>query len=71
MSALKLIGLIGALMISAALACSAAMVMAGAFTGMGSPSLADALTFGAEAVALLAVSTWLSYRLRASRVRQH
>ncbi len=70
MSALKLIGLIAALMISAALACSAAMVMSGAFTGMGSPSLTDALTFGAEALAFLGLSIWLSHKLRASRVRQ-
>ncbi len=70
MSALKLTGLIAALMLSAALVCSAGMIATGLLSGMGSPALTDALTFGSEALLLLGLVLWLGARLHKGRVYQ-
>lgn len=69
MSALKLIGLITALMISAALACSAAMLASSLLTGMMAPSAADIATVTAETGALVGLLTWLRPTLHAAHMR--
>lgn len=69
MNALKLVSLIGALMLSAALVCSAGMVASTLFSRMGPLALSDAVTFGGEAALLLGLVIWLRSTLRTARVR--
>ncbi len=69
MSTLKLIGLIATLMLSAALACSAAMLASSIFTGAMPPSAADIVTVSAETAALLGLMIWLRSTLTASQAR--
>ncbi len=69
MSSLKLIGLITALMISAALACSAAMLATSLFSGMMAPSAADIATVTIETGALVGLVIWLRSRLHAVHAR--
>jgi len=66
---LKLIGLIAALMLSAALACSAAMLATSIFAGMMPPTPSDILTVALESGGLLTVIFWLRSRLRAAYAR--
>jgi len=58
MSGLRLFALIGALMLSAAVACAASMVLPSVLPG-GSLALADAVSFGAQAGVLLSLVIWL------------
>lgn len=67
MSALKLAGLIAALMISAALTCSAAMLATSLLTGMMSPSPMDILLVTLESGALLGLLVWLRSTLRIAK----
>ncbi len=59
MKALKLAGLITALMLSAALACSAAMLATSIFTGTMPASPSDILVVGSETAGLLGLMIWL------------
>ena len=58
MSGLKLFALIGALMLSAGLACASNMVLTGMLPG-GSLAPSDGVLFGAQALALLSLVIWL------------
>ncbi len=67
MRSLKPIGLIVALMLSAAVVCAANMVLPAALTAGQAPAAGDAITFGAEAVALTGLVVWLRSALRSAR----
>ena len=69
MSALKLFGLIGALMISAALVCSGAMLVSGLLSTTGASTVSDAATFASETILLLALVIWLRSILRPTKSR--
>jgi len=69
MSGLKLFALIGALMLSAALACASSMVLAGMLPG-GSLAPSYGIWFGAQALALLGVVIWLRSILGPARAHQ-
>ncbi len=66
---LKLIGLIVALMLSAALACSAAMLASSLLTGTMAPSPSEVLTVAAETGVLLGLLVWLRATLRSAYAR--
>lgn len=69
MSGLKLFALIGALMLSAALACASSMVLTGVLPG-GSLALSDGISFGAQVLALLGLVIWLRSILGRARAHQ-
>ncbi len=69
MSSFKLLGLIAALMLSAALACSAAMLASSVVTGAMPPTPADIFTVTAEAGVLLGLLVWLGSTLRGVHAR--
>jgi hypothetical protein len=70
MRALRLFALIGALMLSAALVCSAGMVGSTLLSGMGSLTLSDAVSAGAETAVLLGLVIWLRSTLGPARAHQ-
>ncbi len=70
MSALKLTGLITALMLSAALACSAAMLASSIFAGTMPPTTSDIVLVTSETVTLLGLMLWLGRTVRTARVPQ-
>ncbi len=70
MTALKLTGLIAALMLSAALACSAAMLASSLYAGTMPPTPSDIVLVTSETVALLGLMLWLSRTARAARAPQ-
>ncbi len=69
MHSVKLIGLIVALMLSAAVVCAANMVLPAVLTAGQIPAVGDAITFGAETLALLGVVVWLRSALRSAHAR--
>ncbi len=69
MPTLKLASLIAALMLSAALACSAAMLATSLFTGVMAPSVSDIVTVSAETAALVGLLIWLRSTLQAAQAR--
>lgn len=69
MRSVKLIGLIVALMLSAAVVCAANMVLPAALTAGGVPAAGDAITFGVEAVALVGLVLWLRSALGSAHAR--
>ncbi len=69
MHSLKLIGLIAALMLSAAVVCAANMVLPAMLTAGELPAAGEAITFGAEALALLGLVLWLRSALRSAQAR--
>lgn len=64
MTAFKLTGLIAAPMISAALACSAAMLAASLFAGTMAPTPYDIALVSSETAALLGLMLWLGSAVR-------
>jgi hypothetical protein len=70
MNGLRLFALIGALMLSSAVVCAAGMVLPGLLPG-GSLALPVAVSFGAQALALLGLVIWLRSTLRREHARTH